>query len=369
MKRIVAFLAAILVLSTMMTAQGIRVIYPNGGETLSKGARVTLRWATTKVVSPIDIYLEKNGTVIGNIAQNLSHFKTRYSWTVGEYAGGSVEPGDDFKIIVTARRQKKVSDKSDRGFTIRKAAEVAIIPGLANAHDFAILDLRVNNRGKLVTVIKDLRKDFRGPLQFACTNPITRYTVDHVDLRRNVESEVELGDIPHPILAGRGVVCYDKFEVTVNSDRAILEINRLNNTMEKRLPFRKDYLHIFVTVQRTQREYEMHGERISPNRDISIRLDSNAQAHSRKTVRVTVMNCGYNNFRGLLYLRQQGRWGRSNSPHNEMLGEFPLNLPVGTGAASSATHTTELEAAVPSDLSLRITSPPLNPSFIIHLIR
>ena len=369
MKRTMTISALIVGLTAMLTAQSLRVTYPNGGESLTKGTKVTIKWRSIRTTSPFNIYLEQNGRRLGAIAMNVSHFKTRYTWTVGEYAGGTAEPGDNFKIIVAAARLKKVLDRSDRAFSIRKAATVVALPGITTSHDFDIVDLRVNQQGKLVAVIKDLRGDFRGRLQFACTNPITRYPVDDIHLRRNVDTAVELGDIPHPILVGRGVVCYDTFEVTVNSDRAVLEANHFNNKLEKRLPFRKDYLHIFVTVQRTQREYEMQGERISPDRDISIRLDGNAQPHDRRTVRVTVMNCGYNNFRGLLYLRQAGQWGRSNSQHNEMLGEFPLNLPVGTGAASSVTHSTQLAAAVPSDLTLRITSPPLNPRFTIHLVR
>lgn len=47
-----------------------------------------------------------------------------------------------------------------------------------------------------MAVIKDLTSDYSGNLTFSAGPPFTSYTVERVNLVRNREREVEVGDLP-----------------------------------------------------------------------------------------------------------------------------------------------------------------------------
>jgi hypothetical protein len=106
---------------TINTALGVTVQYPNGGEQLSKGAPVTIRWTGTGKAEPnpsfFDIALSLDGgSTFSKIARctNLDGGLRSCVWTPSNTSSAAV-------IRVTARQSGvNVSDTSDASFVIRR---------------------------------------------------------------------------------------------------------------------------------------------------------------------------------------------------------------------------------------------------------
>lgn len=102
---------------TISAEPSLHVTSPNGGENLTSGATHTIAWNSSNVSGTLKITLWKNGTQVGVVADGLNPSPGTYSWTVGNYSGGTASPGAGFKIKIE-ENGSAVSDMSDGPFTI-----------------------------------------------------------------------------------------------------------------------------------------------------------------------------------------------------------------------------------------------------------
>jgi hypothetical protein len=366
----------VLFLSVLLYCQSITVGYPNGGETLIMGETATIKWKVVMVSSNLDVLLERDGRVVGTIVSGISGLRTSYNWTIGEYKGGSVSPGSGYKVIVTAPKMKRVSDKSDNPFTIRSASDYMALPGKSSSHDFDIVEAYVNEHCQLMVVVNDRTSDYSGPLTFSLEPSSTRYSVASVSLTRGRDQEIEVGAMPSSLADA----CKNDFSIVVNADRSISERNWINNTLKTRLPFYRDYLWIFVTVQTTQLRAFIQGNEVRPEIGSTIRLRSDLSDSVKKKVSVTVMNCGCNPVDGILYVVQEGRWwdddrrgGSFDEPprHSVKIGDWSFNVDTGVGGSGGDTHRTSLVEIAEGVLIVQLFIPGFspNPTWEIRLTR
>jgi hypothetical protein len=351
-----ALVSALMVLSLSgillsQDAPVIRVINPNGGETLILGETTTIRWEASPPITPIrstvTILLESDGRTVGTIAEGLRGDRTSYEWRIGEYRGGRAAPGASYKIRVLAGRLKNADDRSDSFFTIQHASSHVAPPSRSASHDFNIVNVRVNERGKLMAVIKDLAGDFSGNLTFSAEPPIAIYRV-FVNLSRNIEREVEIGDIQAPIMVG-GYVPHNEYTVRINSDSAVGETNWLNNVFRKRLPFYANYFWVFVTIQDTEIRAFVHGNSVFWQTSNLIRV----RPHGSESMSLSIMNCGYNAFMGVAGTRQMGRWPRRSGDLASVYQDVRLDeLSLSSNPGDARTH--RLELATLSDSEVHI---------------
>jgi len=81
----------------------VQVVAPNGGESLYLGALNTINWNSMGLAGALlKLELLVGGAVAGTIAENLPGTQTSFQWQVGKTLTGSVNPGSDYKVRVTA---------------------------------------------------------------------------------------------------------------------------------------------------------------------------------------------------------------------------------------------------------------------------
>ena len=111
---------------TISSTPIIKVNSPNGGELLALGETGQIKWNAENVSGTLKIVLWQNATKIGTIADNLDATAGSYSWTVGDYIGGTVSPGNTYKVKIL-ENGTTVSDISDDFFTITPAPSITIL--------------------------------------------------------------------------------------------------------------------------------------------------------------------------------------------------------------------------------------------------
>jgi PKD repeat protein len=94
------------------------LISPNGGERWSRGLVHNITWNSLNVTNTIKLILLKNGTAAGTIAQGLSAGTGTYSWTVGNYTGGTAAPGTGYTIQARDNVTNAILDVSNASFSI-----------------------------------------------------------------------------------------------------------------------------------------------------------------------------------------------------------------------------------------------------------
>ncbi len=81
----------------------VQVVAPNGGESLYLGALDTISWNGMGLAgASVKLELLVGGAVAGTIAENLPGTQTSFQWQVGKTLTGTVNPGSDYKVRVTA---------------------------------------------------------------------------------------------------------------------------------------------------------------------------------------------------------------------------------------------------------------------------
>jgi len=81
----------------------VQVVAPNGGESLYLGALDTINWNGMGLAGAlVKLELLVGGTVTGTIVENLPGTQTSFQWQVGKTLTGTVNPGTDYKVRVTA---------------------------------------------------------------------------------------------------------------------------------------------------------------------------------------------------------------------------------------------------------------------------
>ena len=95
----------------------ITVTAPNGAERLSGDSAYNITWNALGITNPVKITLWKGGVSLGVIASNVPANSGSYTWTVGQYIGGTAEPGTDYTIKIK-ETGSNYSDSSDAPFSI-----------------------------------------------------------------------------------------------------------------------------------------------------------------------------------------------------------------------------------------------------------
>lgn len=104
----------------------LSVLSPNGGESLPIGSASTITWETSGVTNPVKITLWRDGSLLGKIASDVDFTSGSYSWTVGDYIGGTAPRAPGY-VIKIKEKGKVVSDVSDSGFTIAPPPSLDVI--------------------------------------------------------------------------------------------------------------------------------------------------------------------------------------------------------------------------------------------------
>lgn len=107
---------------TIVNPPTLTITSPNGGETWISGNIQAITWSSSDVGSSALCSLElyKDNVRLGNIASGLSLADGTYSWTVGQYIGGTAPVGNDYKvrIAILGDGREDRSDLSNTNFTI-----------------------------------------------------------------------------------------------------------------------------------------------------------------------------------------------------------------------------------------------------------
>lgn len=110
---------------TITAPASVTVTSPNGGENLELGTSGSISWDAVALTGNLKITLWKDGTTIGTIADNLDPAPGSYSWTVGDYDGGTASAGTGYQVKIKDLGSK-VTDKSDSTFTISQPVSVSL---------------------------------------------------------------------------------------------------------------------------------------------------------------------------------------------------------------------------------------------------
>ncbi len=97
------FLLVILLVfvSSLMFSASVKVKSPKGGESWQLGSAKLIKWEKSGNFTKFRIILCKDNKRVGDIALDLSPNSTSYLWKkVGEYKGGNVAAGSNYKIRV-----------------------------------------------------------------------------------------------------------------------------------------------------------------------------------------------------------------------------------------------------------------------------
>jgi len=96
---------------------GIKVLAPNGGESLLLGKRYPIQWKFSSVSGNIRIDLYKNKKFVGTITKSCPISKKRYTWTAGRLTKGTARAGNGY-ILRIGTIDKKYKDYSNKPFTL-----------------------------------------------------------------------------------------------------------------------------------------------------------------------------------------------------------------------------------------------------------
>ncbi len=99
--------------AAIASIQPLRITAPNGGESWPLGGTRSISWAST-VTASVKLVLFKGGVKVGNIVANLpvTPGSSSYSWTVGNYIGGTASGGTGYTVRIVDRGGQ-YSDYSD----------------------------------------------------------------------------------------------------------------------------------------------------------------------------------------------------------------------------------------------------------------
>lgn len=95
----------------------ITLASPNGGESLVLGSSHAITWTAANWDGNVNIYLDRNGSLLGTIATGVAAAAGTYAWTVGSYIGGAAPAGTGYAVRVETTDGAAV-DSSDTAFSL-----------------------------------------------------------------------------------------------------------------------------------------------------------------------------------------------------------------------------------------------------------
>jgi len=112
---------------TIAPPPSLDVTSPNGGESLGIGRTHDFTWDAVSLSNPVKITLWQNGLFVGIIADNIDFLPGVYSWTVGDYGGGTAAAGSGYMIKIK-EKSTLVADFSDSSFSIAVPSVSVVSP-------------------------------------------------------------------------------------------------------------------------------------------------------------------------------------------------------------------------------------------------
>lgn len=101
-------------LSPATASASIRVLSPNGGETLQQGSKIRIRWTVRGNPGRGDVLLQQGGRTIATIGRNINLAAGNINWDVRSPSN----LGSGLRILVQSSSDRRVQDQSDRTFSI-----------------------------------------------------------------------------------------------------------------------------------------------------------------------------------------------------------------------------------------------------------
>jgi hypothetical protein len=109
-------------LTSLLAAQNLVVISPNGGETLTLGQTVQITWTANSVNQKVKLQLIRGGgALVGLIAGNLNATPSSFTWTIGQTDSGNATADTNYKIRIRTA-DNALEDASNGTFTIAAAS-------------------------------------------------------------------------------------------------------------------------------------------------------------------------------------------------------------------------------------------------------
>ncbi|MBN1196203.1 MAG: hypothetical protein JXA62_02240, partial [Candidatus Aminicenantes bacterium] len=218
---------AVFSLSTMMTAQSIQVLSPNGGEAWRMETLRDIIWSSSGIESgQFQITLWKEGSNLGVIATGLPCTQHSYAWNAGRLASGGLVPAGSGYTIKIRLLGETVNDFSDAPFSIESdAPNIRCESMRAIGWDYTFLPSTFG-AGDTVTIHYHLMNDSAstaGPFQVGLR-------VGGTIVDRNAVAELGNGDE----IAGRftwTAVCGVPVEIVADCDDTVAESNEGDNIM------------------------------------------------------------------------------------------------------------------------------------------
>jgi hypothetical protein len=105
-----------------LPAQNLTITAPNGGETLTLGQTVQITWTANNVSQKVKLQLIRGGgALVGLIAGNLNAAPGTFTWTLGQYEGGTAGADTNYKIRIRTA-DNALEDASNSTFTLAAAS-------------------------------------------------------------------------------------------------------------------------------------------------------------------------------------------------------------------------------------------------------
>jgi hypothetical protein len=234
----------LLVSAEMAHSQSIRLLIPDGGESLVIGQEKYISWTSSGLSADVKVKLElfQNRRRIGTISSNRSirpEETVAWKWKVGQYQGGTAAPGSGYYIHITTM-DGQYTDRSDRHFElVARKHFVETKPQIVGKKpqrilpDFKIRNVRHDYQHKKLRVYFDggLGK-YQGPLVF---NVVVRNTNIIIQKRNMVWRDNRIEDFSLDLEWPGTQTPYLNVSVKINPDCQIKERNCNNNLYEGRI--------------------------------------------------------------------------------------------------------------------------------------
>jgi hypothetical protein len=155
----VIFLAILLLLGAVLSAQTITVTSPNGGESWVIGDPVTITWTCSGISGDVRLVLMRSGGVtVGTIVSGVSAASGSFSWTAGTTTSGTAPAGTDY-VIRVRNIGSDYLDNSDAPFTLEARLPNIRVGSMREVGWDHTFIPRVFTAGESVTIKYQFRND------------------------------------------------------------------------------------------------------------------------------------------------------------------------------------------------------------------
>lgn len=99
--------------TTFLESKSLRLLYPNGGETLKLNSTITIRWSSSGINGQIVIVLYSKGIKYLTITRGTEN-TGMFRWRIP----ANIPPGNQYRLRIRAGSDFAINDFSDRDFAI-----------------------------------------------------------------------------------------------------------------------------------------------------------------------------------------------------------------------------------------------------------